>query len=719
MMMMRTLTVVPAVIVLVSCLASFLGLGAGAFASTGIDYGRVLPLSHIERHDGSALSAPSGLGAWKQMYSEMWRASLGAPTWPSLADLVEDASASVDAGLVPVVVMNFKYEAAGLERRVFAATALKDYTYRGNRVIFSLDPRAYFSNDSAAVVSVEVDFSDGAGFRRVGPAEGSSDGASDGATARQVVVAYLDCGAKRVRVRTALDDGTVLRGAFDFQVRSLETPSPDDTLAVTAAIPFGGQYGTGQAYIYLSDDHTALANPVIVVEGFDIDNTMGWDELYALLNQQGLVESLRTDGYDAVVLDFTDATDYMQRNSFVVVELIGRVLAAVGPAADLAVVGPSMGGLCARYALAYMEANGLEHRTRTYLSFDSPHTGANIPLGVQYWMLFFSTESEDAAYMLGRLNTPAARQMLVYHFTDPPTSAGQADPARAEFLADLAAVGDYPGEPRKVAVANGNGFGADQGFAAGAQLVFYEYNSFLVDIRGNVWAVPDGSSQLIFEGLIDRIWPFSDDQMNVSVSGTRPYDSAPGGWRTSMATMDSTVAPYGDIVALHDAHCFIPTVSALAIATDDLFYDIAGDTDLAARTPFDTLYYPAANQEHVTITPESAMWFRTEIGRGGLSGVAGWDGTPGPAMVTAYPNPSRSSATIGYSLARSQWMRLDIIDVAGRKVADLKTGQSPAGVAEVRWDGLDASGRRVAAGVYFCRLATRDGVSSRPMVMLR
>jgi hypothetical protein len=687
---------------------------ASAHGGTGIQYDRVLPLSGIERHDGSAESAPSGLGVWKQMYSEMWRASAGAPAWPALREVLEDASVSTGAGVIPIAVMNFKYAAGGLERRVFAAAALKEYTYRGERVVFSLDSRDYFSNDTVAVAAVEVDFSDGNGPRRLEPGR-----RGDGEAIGQIAVAYSEPGPKRIGVRMVFEDGTVLGAAFYFQVRSLQTPQPDDTLTVAATIPYAGQYGAGQAYIYLSDDHPALTNPVIVVEGFDIDNTMGWDELYALLNQQGLVESLRTDGYDAVVLDFTDATDYIQRNSFVLVELIDQVKAAVGPAADLAIVGPSMGGLCARYALAYMESNGLDHRTRAYVSFDSPHTGANIPLGVQYWMLFFSGESEDASYMLGRLNTPAARQMLVYHLTDPPGTTGEPDPLRAGLLADLAAVGDYPQEPRKVAVANGSGFGVDQGFAAGEQIVYYEYNSFLVDIRGNVWAVPQGSSQLVFEGLIDRIWPFSDDQMNVSVTGTRPYDSAPGGWRASMATMDSSVAPYGDIVALHDAHCFIPTVSALAVATDNLFYDVAGDSDLMTHTPFDTVHYPAENQEHVTITAESAVWFRTEIGRDGLAGVLSGGSWSVPAMLAVCPNPSRTSVGIRYYLPRSQRARLEVIDVAGRKVADLGLGPCAGGVGEFRWDGLDRRGRRVAAGLYYCRLVTPDGVSARPVVILR
>jgi hypothetical protein len=460
---------------------------------------------------------------------------------------------------------------------------------------------------------------------------------------------------------------------------------------------------------------------VVVVEGFDLDNTMNWEELYALLNQQGLVESLRTDGYDAVVLNFTEATDYIQKNAFVVVELIQQVKATVGPGCDMVVIGASMGGLCARYALAYMETNGLDHKARAFISFDSPHTGANIPLGVQYWTQFFSSQSEDAAYLLSRLNTPAARQMLVYHLTDPPGTTGQPDPMRAVFLADLAAAGDFPGDLRKVAVANGSGTGMDQGFAPGEQIIFYEYYSFLVDIKGNVWAVPQGTSHIILEGLIDMIWPLPDTQLNVTVSGTLPYDSAPGGWRASMAPMDSTEAPYGDIVALHDAHCFIPTVSALAIDTQDLFYDVAGDSDLLAHTPFDTVYFPAANQEHVTITPESAVWFRDEIERGADSDVA-LDPTPGEhggLVCKAFPNPFMSSTAVGYVVARTQRVRIEVVDTAGRWVVGLRDGMAAAGPGTAMWDGRDARGRRVGPGIYFCRMTTEDGCLTRPLVVLR
>ena len=48
------------------------------------------------------------------------------------------------------------------------------------------------------------------------------------------------------------------------------------------------------------------------------------------------------------------------------------------------VIGPSMGGLISRYALNYMESIGVDHETRLYVSFDTPHAGANVPIGFQH-----------------------------------------------------------------------------------------------------------------------------------------------------------------------------------------------------------------------------------------------------------------------------------------------------------------------------------------------
>ncbi len=521
-------------------------------------------------------------------------------------------------------------------------------------------------------------------------------------------------------VGSLLTPFSTIAGEGNRQAEHLQAPSPHDTLWITATIPYEGAYASGEAYLYLAETHVSLKHPIIAVEGFDIDNTMNWDELYEHLNQEYLVETLRSEGYDIVVLNFTDATDYIQRNALVLVELISQVNAVIDPYRDLAIVGASMGGLVARYALAYMETHSMDHRTVLYVSLDTPHRGANIPLGIQYWMDFFSGQSDEAAFLLGQLDRPAARQMLVYHYTDPPGATGESDSLRAVLAADFDAIGEYPALPRMVAVANGSGTRLDQGFAPGDQIILYEYSSLLVDIIGNVWAVPDETEHIIFDGLLDLIWPLPDDQMIVAVSGTRPYDSAPGGKRASMAQMDTTEVPYGDIVALHDTHCFIPTISALDIDTDDLFYDIAGDPAVLSRTPFDAIYYPVENQEHVAITPENALWILNEI-HGAVTAVEPDERTPSGliSLQQNYPNPFNPETSITFTLSRACYVELSVYGVNGARIVTLVNEPHAAGAYSTTWDGRDERGTLCASGVYLYRLHAGAASETRKMVLLR
>jgi hypothetical protein len=89
------------------------------------------------------------------------------------------------------------------------------------------------------------------------------------------------------------------------------------------------------------------------------------------------------------------------------------------------------------------------------------------------------------------------------------------------------------------------------------------------------------------------------------------------------------------------------------------------------------------------------------------------------ALYPPHPNPFSSESAIGFSLPESGLMRLTIHDVSGRCVATLAQGWNRAGSREISWDGRDDRGRRVAGGIYFCRLWSRAGVVSRKMVVLR
>lgn len=688
--------------------ASLAALDPGP-APSGILYDRVLGFSGIERYHGGPAAAPVELSDWRQLHHELLRAADGGLEWPS----PEDARAAARAGgAIPIAVIDARYDRLSPQGvlepgSAFAVTALRDRTHRGATVRFTLDPAWYLTNGTQRARRIAIDFDDGRGFRSFRPG------------ARPEVV-WKDTGTKHVRVRAELADGSRRYSGFSFHVRALGTPAPDDTLAVNASIPYDGVSGTGEAYVYLADAHTELTKPVIVIEGFDLEDSYYWEELYELLNQENLIETLRADGFDAVVLNFTSATDPLQRNSYVVVELIQQVRALLGGPANLVVVGASMGGLCTRYALAYMEQQALPHDVSTFISFDAPHRGASIPLGVQHWVDFFAGESADAAFLLSRLDTAGARQMLVYHHTVSGGPGAAADPLRADFLADLAAVGGWPSLPRKVAVANGSATTSDQGFGPGAQVVDWEYSSFLVDVIGNVWAVGDGANQLVFHGLLDPIFVPAVEEL-VTLSGTAPYDNAPGGFRASMAEMDSTPAPFGDIVALHDAHCFIPTISALDLSVSDLFHDVAGDPDLLSLTPFDAVYFPttAPNQEHVAINAENAEWLLSEIRAGAATGVEPVGPASSLELLPAAPNPFSSGTSIRFRAGAAGPVRIAVYDVTGRLVRRLLDEPLGPGLHAVDWDGRGGNGLLVPDGVYFYRLRTGSGDAVGRVLLLR
>ena len=62
--------------------------------------------------------------------------------------------------------------------------------------------------------------------------------------------------------------------------------------------------------------------------------------------------------------------------------------------------------------------------------------------------------------------------------------------------------------------------------------------------------------------------------------------------------------------------------------------------------------------------------------------------------------------------------RVDVFNVAGRHVATLVDAELGPGEHEVAWDGATSRGQ-VANGVYFARLATREGRANATVILAR
>ena len=83
------------------------------------------------------------------------------------------------------------------------------------------------------------------------------------------------------------------------------------------------------------------------------------------------------------------------------------------------------------------------------------------------------------------------------------------------------------------------------------------------------------------------------------------------------------------------------------------------------------------------------------------------------------PNPFTRVTAVAYALPAGGAVRLGIFDVAGRRIATLVDGVQPAGRHVASWDGRDASGFPVAAGVYLVRLESGGQVRNGKVLRTR
>jgi len=92
---------------------------------------------------------------------------------------------------------------------------------------------------------------------------------------------------------------------------------------------------------------------------------------------------------------------------------------------------------------------------------------------------------------------------------------------------------------------------------------------------------------------------------------------------------------------------------------------------------------------------------------------------PGLVLHTGRPNPFGDVSVIQFEVAEPRPIELAVYDVAGRLVRVLRSGPQAVGPDTVAWDGRDARGRDVAAGVYFARLVQGERSLASKLVLIR
>ncbi len=242
----------------------------------------------------------------------------------------------------------------------------------------------------------------------------------------------------------------------------------------------------------------ALYRAVVFVHGYGVVNPtlpeVGFED-----GSAGAFQALLADKVSVLALAPGDAkTDRVEDDAQALRAALTLLFGYRTDAAlPLVVLGHSMGGLAARIALADLEADAVPHGVELFITYDTPHSGVNVPHGMQMLKVKLDewaamTEADfiaidpgwegvfNLASMVGM--TTSLDPDAVTGFPDPTslqaqqmTIQGAVAPSEyPAFMALLDEVG-FPATPRMVAVSNGNTAGIEctQAVAAGGELFYF------------------------------------------------------------------------------------------------------------------------------------------------------------------------------------------------------------------------------------------------------
>jgi hypothetical protein len=403
---------------------------------------------------------------------------------------------------------------------------------------FTFPSALFYSNTGFSIQSIQVDFGNGNGFQFI-------------STGEMVPVSYSTNGEKIIHVRINYSNNTFKESRTKIEVYGIkggmflarhtsadaEFRFPRNGFKSPKAY-LGEVAGANVAVRYGNADNV-IKKPLIIVEGFDPwhiitpairrtqdrSNNFDFDDLisdvtggldwpinftHGNTTYTTLLDAIEGEGFDLIFVDYNNGVDYIQRNAYLVANIIEWVNSVKQPDNGIVhknvVMGFSMGGLVARYALRDMELDSIDHETRLYISFDSPHQGANVPVGFQAMVrhlnnsgfglglpgIYYRPEQftlgnfiPDIGRAFRLLESPASKQMLRYRVNGGGDYLTYNNHDFDAFMIDYHSHG-YPreGDIRNVVLANGSECGTDQGFPPYAEFV---NATELENINLNVW----------------------------------------------------------------------------------------------------------------------------------------------------------------------------------------------------------------------------------------
>lgn len=362
-----------------------------------------------------------------------------------------------------------------LLQRVYATSPLA-YNLPSQQFTYRIDPNFIFYDKwnkfQDSNWTLQIDFGDGTGWHTYAPGSLSS--------VSFYSASYSTPGIVYIKSRV-LDANTnsIMTSIAEANVSQGFNQNPDSYIFVPGII--AGVYGP------CSESGEPLKKVIIYAEGIDLGDIhpatdRNVQRIYEEMISGPELDKLRNFGYTFVVVDWVNSRQDIALNALCLEKLIDTLkclqltTSDEGTHEQFVVIGESMGGLVARYALCEMEQESNNgnlggclpekiHNTRLLMTFDSPNAGANIPLAYQHvyrdagtFLFGANTITQATAGGMSNLllDSKSAKQMLLYHVDTKIGGSYSEHPDKTAFDAALAGLGNYPQYCKIFAMANGS-----------------------------------------------------------------------------------------------------------------------------------------------------------------------------------------------------------------------------------------------------------------------
>jgi hypothetical protein len=503
--------------------------------------------------------------------------------------------------------------------RFLYASVLQEEVFQAE-VQFKISPDLWITNRPSSIQSVEIDFDDGMGFRNY-------------EIANQLISHRFNrLGKNSIKIKLQTLEGPYLFESV-INVMQFERRKPFREFQVTAP-PIAFDTVT---YRNGSNNRTSIVpganvrvllgcdgvfnKPLILVEGTDLGEDVNLDKLEAFWtgNTASVLENFMNEGYDPVFVDWQNSHDFIQNNAQVLKAVINEINQTKVGNNQLVVIATSMGGLVSRWALREMENAFQPHYVSHLICHDTPHQGANIPIGLTqlYWetpldvmenLLVFALNKYWSNYYHA-LQAPSSRQMLIHWGGQPNVGVGNKHPDFDNFRTALTALGNggYPATCKNIAMINGSMDASDRSlfddFNYGDRIVLGWVPGFKRNTAFDIHSNDLSQSKQVLRIAVLQIPPKFPTFLlkTINYNNSVNDDFLPGG----RSSVDDRVIKF--ISNKNFRFAFVPTFSSIDFqgpretqTEREMLNAIAVNavTGLGRQTPFSAIYGRIVNTSH-------------------------------------------------------------------------------------------------------------------------